>query len=74
MPHITVKMYKGRTPEMKAEMVEKIRQAVFETIKCPINVISLAVEEYDPAEWPEVFEKETDRNKAKGELYFVKED
>lgn len=71
MPHIIVKMHKGRTEEMKQAMVEKMREAVVETIGCPENVVTFAVEDYEPSDFKELFKK--DVAETKGTLYFVNE-
>jgi len=63
MPHIIVKMYKGRSEEMKADMTQRITAAVKESLKLEESTISIAIEEFSPEEWlekvymPDIVEK-----------------
>ncbi len=63
MPHVIVKMYKGRTLEQKQAMTDAVSKALIETIGCTDDHISVAVEEYDKEKWgEEVFYKEITPN------------
>ena len=53
MPHVVVKMYQGRTPEQKAKLADAIAQDLVEIAGCAASSVSVAVEEFDPAEWAE---------------------
>ncbi len=53
MPHIIVKMYKGRSDGMKKDMVDRISRAVQESLKLDESAVSVAIDEYDPSEWLE---------------------
>ena len=53
MPHVIVKFYKGRTPDLKLQLAKKIVKDVMEATGCEEKVVSVAIEEFDPAEWPE---------------------
>ena len=53
MPHVVVKMYQGRTPEQKAKLADAITQDLVEIAGCAASSVSVAVEEFDPAEWAE---------------------
>lgn len=53
MPHIIVKMYPGRTEEQKRNLVERIAEAVMDTIKAPDESISVGIEEIAPELWEE---------------------
>ena len=56
MPHIVVKMYKGRTEEQKQELTKAISDALINTISCSEDHVSIAIEEYDKEKWgAEVF-------------------
>jgi 4-oxalocrotonate tautomerase len=63
MPHISVKMYPGRSEKEKAELAEAIAQDVVDIIGAGRGSISVAVEEISPQEWkekvyePEIIEK-----------------
>lgn len=58
MPHITIKMLKGRTDEQKAKAAQQVADALVEAIGCNGDHISVAVEDYTPQEWQDVFRKE----------------
>ncbi len=63
MPHVVVKMYKGRTQEQKEAMTEAVSKALIDTISCSDDHISVAIEEYDREKWEEeVFYKEIEPN------------
>ncbi|MBQ8824956.1 MAG: tautomerase family protein [Ruminococcus sp.] len=62
MPHITIKMLKGRTDEQKKVAAEKVSNALIEAIGCTPNHISVSVEDYTPQEWQDVFKKEVTEN------------
>ena len=53
MPHITVKLYPGRTEQQKARIAEAIARSVVETIQSSLDSISVAVEEVDARDWKE---------------------
>ena len=64
MPHVIVKMYSGRTEEMKIDMVNKITKAITESLNLSDSTVSVAVEEIEPEKWneavykPDIIEKE----------------
>jgi 4-oxalocrotonate tautomerase len=45
MPYITVKMLEGRTEEQKRALVEKVTEAVSETVNAPKEKIVVFIEE-----------------------------
>ena len=47
MPIIQVEMLKGRTVEQKRAMVEKVTQAVAETVNCPKEAVKIIIREMD---------------------------
>lgn len=53
MPHITVKMHPGRTELQKTQLAERIVKDVLDVIKCDEKVISVAIEEVKPEDWPQ---------------------
>ena len=63
MPHVSVKMYPGRSEKEKAELAEAILQDVMDIIGAGRSSISIAIEEISPQEWkekvykPEIIEK-----------------
>ena len=63
MPHIVVKMYKGRTQEQKQKLSVEIKDALMRSIGCGEEHISLDIVEYAPENWTEeVYEPEIKAN------------
>ena len=62
MPHITIKMLKGRTEEQKKLASEKLAAALVEAIGCNPTHISVSVEDFTPEEWQEQYKKEVVEN------------
>jgi len=59
MPHVSVKMYPGRSEKEKAELAEAIAQDVMDIIGAGRSSISVAIEDISPGEWKEkVYEPE----------------
>lgn len=56
MPHVVVKMLKGRNEEQKQAMTEAVSKALIDTIGCTDDHITVAIEEYEKNVWgDEVF-------------------
>ena len=53
MPHISVKMYPGRSEEQKTRLAEQIVKDVMTILDAGEEWISVAIEDVDPADWPE---------------------
>lgn len=58
MPHISLKMLKGRTDEQKKLAADKLAKALCEAIGCTENHISVSVEDYTAQEWQDIFKAE----------------
>ena len=59
MPHVSVKMYPGRSEKEKAELAEAIVRDVMDIIDAGRSSISVAIEEISPQDWKEkVYEPE----------------
>jgi 4-oxalocrotonate tautomerase len=57
MPHVIVKMYKGRSEDLKKDMVEKVTKAITESLSVNESSVSIAIEEFEPEKWnKEVYE------------------
>lgn len=54
MPHITIKLWPGRTEQEKNNMANALLNAVKETLDCSSEAVSIAIEEVPQSEW---FEK-----------------
>lgn len=53
MPHITVKLYPGRSEDEKKQLAAKIVQDVVSTLNISEASVSVAIEEVAPSDWPE---------------------
>ncbi|MDB5643767.1 MAG: 4-oxalocrotonate tautomerase [Hyphomicrobiales bacterium] len=53
MPHVIVKLYAGKTEQQKTELATKLAEAVTAVLGSKDATISVAVEEFDPADWKE---------------------
>lgn len=62
MPHITLKMLKGRTEEQKKAAAEKLSAALVEAIGCTASHISVSVEDFTPEEWQDQYRVEVAEN------------
>ncbi|MDE5563843.1 MAG: 4-oxalocrotonate tautomerase family protein [Oscillospiraceae bacterium] len=62
MPHITLKMLKGRTEEQKKLAAEKLSAALVEAIGCTPSHVSVSVEDFTPEEWQEQYRVEVAEN------------
>lgn len=58
MPHISIKMLKGRTDAQKAIAADKVSQALCEAIGCNKKHVSVSVEDFTPEEWQNVYKEE----------------
>ena len=69
MPHISVKMLKGRTEEQK----ERLAKALCETMEKELGTlrthISVAVEDFTAEEWQKVFKEEVSDKPATMRIY-----
>jgi 4-oxalocrotonate tautomerase len=53
MPHVIIKLYPGRTEEIKKHLAEAIVNNVSEIAKCEKKSVSVSIEEIDPKDWAE---------------------
>jgi 4-oxalocrotonate tautomerase len=53
MPHVIVKMYPGRSEQVKNRLVREIVKNVVAIALCEEKSVSVAIEEINPADWPE---------------------
>lgn len=63
MPHITIKMLKGRTDEQKTLAGIKVAEALANTIGCDPTHISVSVEDFTPTEWQDIYKHDVEENK-----------
>ena len=68
MPHIVVKLWPGRSDEIKTNVAEKIAYDVAEGLNVDISDVSVAFEEVNQDDWGEqVYKKEIRDNEN---IYF----
>ena len=54
MPHIIVKLWPGRTTEQKADLCNKITEALKTSVDATDDSISIAIEEIPKEKWKEL--------------------
>lgn len=64
MPHISLKMLKGRTEEQKMKATKMLAEALCNAIGCSSEHVSVSVDDYTPEEWQDVYAKEVANNKS----------
>ena len=58
MPHISIKMLKGRTEEQKVKAAEAVTKALAESLGIGDFYITATIEDFTAEEWQEVFKEE----------------
>lgn len=59
MPHVNIKLYPGRSKEVKKELANKIAKVVSEVAGTSLGSISVAIEEIEKENWmKDVYEKD----------------
>ncbi|MBN1850873.1 MAG: tautomerase family protein [Deltaproteobacteria bacterium] len=53
MPHVIIKLYPGRTEDVKKNLAQAIVKNVAEIANCDERAVSVAIEEVDPKDWAE---------------------
>ena len=53
MPHVIVKLYPGRSDELKTQLADEIAKDVVAIAGCEEKSVSVAVEEIKPEDWAE---------------------
>ena len=53
MPHVSIKMYPGRTEEQKKKLSDEIVKDVVAITKCNARSVSVSIEEVEEEEWAE---------------------
>ncbi|MDY4078286.1 MAG: 4-oxalocrotonate tautomerase family protein [Clostridium sp.] len=63
MPHVNIKLYPGRSEEVKKELADKIAKVVSEVAGTSLGSISVAIEEIEKENWmKDVYDKEIMKN------------
>ncbi len=58
MPHISIKMLKGRTEEQKVKAAEAVTKALAEALGIGDFYITATIEDFTAEEWQDVFKEE----------------
>lgn len=53
MPHIIIKLYTGRSEQVKRQLADQIVKDVVTIAQCEEKAVSVAFEDVEPAEWAE---------------------
>jgi len=53
MPHVSVKLYPGRSEEQKTRLAEAIVKDVVAIMKCGEESVSVAIEDISQEDWPQ---------------------
>ncbi|MDR0197839.1 MAG: 4-oxalocrotonate tautomerase family protein [Oscillospiraceae bacterium] len=69
MPHVSVKMLKGRSDSQKEQIAQACKKAVMDTLGIGDTYITVSVEDYTSREWQDVFKSEVSE---KGDKVLVK--
>lgn len=67
MPHVSIKMYPGRSEEVKKDLAEKAKELMMKELNMEEKFISVSVEEIEKEKWDEEVAE-----KIKPEELFVK--
>lgn len=51
MPHITVKMYAGKSDEHKKDLAEKLAKVIMEANDVPYGAVSVIIKDILPEDW-----------------------
>ena len=63
MPHVIVKLYPGRSDEIKTRLAQEITKSITRIADCKARSVSVAIEEIEPEKWaqavykPDIIEK-----------------
>jgi len=65
MPHISVKMLKGRSEDQKDRLAEALKETIINVLHLPSKYVSVSIEDFTAEKWQEVFKEEiTDKPDA----------
>jgi 4-oxalocrotonate tautomerase len=63
MPHVSVKLWPGKSEQQKTRLAEEIAKCVIETLHSKDESVSVAIEEISSQEWAEKVYKPEIQNK-----------
>ncbi|MCL2878477.1 MAG: 4-oxalocrotonate tautomerase family protein [Acidobacteria bacterium] len=65
MPHVSIKMVKGRSEAQKDAAAKAVKEALMQAIGAGDAHVSVSVEDFTPQQWQDVFKAEiTDKPEA----------
>ncbi len=53
MPHVIVKLYPGRSEQLKTRLAEEVAKSVMNVLNFREESVSVAIEEIEPQDWAE---------------------
>jgi phenylpyruvate tautomerase PptA (4-oxalocrotonate tautomerase family) len=53
MPHVTIKLYAGKSEQQKSRLAEEITKAVMAGAQCGEHSVSVGIEDVEPSDWVE---------------------
>jgi 4-oxalocrotonate tautomerase len=72
MPHVTIRLYAGRSEQQKSRLAEEITKAVMAGANCAADSVSVSIEDIEPEDWveqvfkPEIIAKSDKLSKKRG--------
>ena len=65
MPHIGIKMLKGRTQEQKEKLAAALVRTLTKELGCFEHYVTCTIEDFDAVQWQKVFEEEVTQKQDK---------
>lgn len=65
MPHIGIKMLKGRTQEQKEKLAAALVRTLTKELGCSEHYVTCTIEDFDAVQWQKVFEEEVTEKQDK---------
>lgn len=65
MPHIGIKMLKGRTQEQKEKLAAALVKTLTKELGCSEHYVTCTIEDFDARQWQEVFAEEVTQKQDK---------
>ena len=65
MPHIGIKMLKGRTQEQKEKLAAALVRTLTKELGCSEHDVTCNIEDFDAVQWQKVFEEEVTQKQDK---------
>lgn len=70
MPHVDISMFSGRDDETKKRVADAVIETMIKELGCQRSHLSVAIHDYDPADWNEAVHDKVDMDKViAGEVF-----